>query len=635
MNRREYLKLSGVVGVGVGGAGCNNPRSDDTEPTAEPPPSPSRKRKDSGDTSSIAVKTLAATAGITSARFRGELLSLGDHNSGHVSFYYREVDATSWELTVGVKRASSGEFTQLEDLSRDTKYEYKTAVNIDGDVTFGDIQQFSTRATGVELLHTQPALPDEFPSETSLPEQFPPDDDRLTPYLTVNPRIYVDEPVELYFEYRKSGGTVHRTRSETRDGVGRVIDFAVEFREYDPNASYEYRPVAQWADDTNAPDFRPVFPEIRLTEPTLQGDRVAVGETLELRTELSNTGRQPYQGEMMFVDRATDEPISRPASVEAPPGETIQVTSEIRTDSQAAGEHARSITAVTPWGDSIPLGEVTYTLGAPKLAVQTQSVDFGAITPYGSVPFEIAVKNVSEVRHDGTTSVALQNNDVGYNCATAEFDITLDPGSSETYTGELGNLSAFHDGEYKFSGETYQRQAYSQPLPAVTSTVDIEPNEPPVNSRNVPSVRTFSEARNIRYPPAEIGDGDVDLVYDTLRWGKDEWGVPSGISEFLFIFMRINNRGGRSVDLPNGHLTMVHPSSNTTHEPVFSPVNLANQFGFESIGGGESVSGWLPFQVNSLQDGEYYIRVDTTDMTDDGDRVNIPILRISTATHSP
>jgi hypothetical protein len=94
----------------------------------------------------LAVRTLTVPQlAPTEALLEGELVSLGGFDSAQVSFQWRPMGASSWNVTLAEARAAEGPYqAQLTGLDPEREYEYRAAAETGGTFEVGETVAFTT-----------------------------------------------------------------------------------------------------------------------------------------------------------------------------------------------------------------------------------------------------------------------------------------------------------------------------------------------------------------------------------------------------------------------------------------------------------------------------------------------------------
>ncbi|MFC7224201.1 hypothetical protein ACFQKF_13855 [Halalkalicoccus sp. GCM10025322] len=204
LKRRSYLKLLGVstlplaarrveaveTGYGHGGYGEGGYGGDGS---------------DGDDPASLSVTTDAATnITASSATLNGTVTDLGSADAVDVYFEIREFESSTWSTTETQRLTATGSFSEpVEDLSSETRYEYRVLAESDGDSDTGETVDFTTEG-GDEI--SEPVIETLEVSDTSPP----------------NPHV----DLEVSWSVLHEDDALEEVRIIIRNDNGRLIDGA-------------------------------------------------------------------------------------------------------------------------------------------------------------------------------------------------------------------------------------------------------------------------------------------------------------------------------------------------------------------------------------------------------------------------
>ncbi len=174
------------------------------------------------------VTTLTATGVTTAQATMNADFTVGSYGSVDVWFQYRVQGGDTWIETLPTTYTASGNHSNdVTDLSPDTTYEFRAALQYDTEKTYGDILTFTT----LNVIPTVTTL-----AATGV----------TTTQATMNADFTVGiyDSVDFWFEYRVQGGdTWIETTPATYTASGSHSD---DVTDLSPDTTYEFRAVLQY-----------------------------------------------------------------------------------------------------------------------------------------------------------------------------------------------------------------------------------------------------------------------------------------------------------------------------------------------------------------------------------------------------
>lgn len=176
----------------------------------------------------------------TSGEIHGELLDLGDAESVHVYFEWRDSDADAWNATDDEQVSSVGGFSrELSGMNDDTEYEYRAVAEMDtGEVVIGNTQTFTTEQSEQLAVETDTASDIDTSSATLHGE-------------LVN--LGDDGRVTVYFEWRDDEDAAWRSTDELQ--LTSTGTFSFDLDRLDDETEYEFRAIVQSTGDADTGDI--------------------------------------------------------------------------------------------------------------------------------------------------------------------------------------------------------------------------------------------------------------------------------------------------------------------------------------------------------------------------------------------
>jgi len=186
----------------------------------------------------LIVEATEVSPGSHDAVFYGEVLNMGDEEAVEVYFEYGEPGDLS-NSTSRVELSEEGSFDRNPSgLQPDTQYEFRAVAEGDLDKVYSDIMSFRTEEHRLIVRTREPDI-------------------GITDTILRGEVVNLGEeegPIEVYFRYRKQGGSFRDTFPvEEIDGLG---SFSKRIRNLEPDTQYEFRAVAIGDEETDHSELR-------------------------------------------------------------------------------------------------------------------------------------------------------------------------------------------------------------------------------------------------------------------------------------------------------------------------------------------------------------------------------------------